>query len=100
MADEQLAEVLELLRRAELALTQLNNRHGLDTDQSATLTAIRLRLEGKERASLEDLLTAGRDTKDADPLADAMRRQANRPSFEDALRKSERKRGPSLEDLL
>jgi hypothetical protein len=36
----------ELLARAELALTQLNNRHGLEPDQSATLTAIRLRLEG------------------------------------------------------
>jgi hypothetical protein len=100
MGDEHVSEELELLRRAELALTQLNNRHGLDADQSATLTAIRLRLEGKERASLEDLLEAGRDTKDSDPLADAMRRQANRPSFEDALRQSERKQGPSLEDLL
>ena len=46
----------ELLRRAELALTQLNTRHGLEPDQSATLTAIRLRLEGKSRASLDDLL--------------------------------------------
>ena len=46
----------ELLRRAELALTQLNNHHGLEPDQSATLTAIRLRLEGKSRASLDDLL--------------------------------------------
>jgi|GEM_PF-1661849 len=46
----------ELLVRAELALTQLNNRHGLEPAQSATLTAIRLRLEGIERATLEDLL--------------------------------------------
>ena len=51
----------ELLRRAELALSQLNNRHGLEPDQSATLTAIRLRLEGKSRASLDDLLDAGKD---------------------------------------
>ena len=57
----------ELLERAELALTQVNNRHGLETDQSATLTAIRLRLEGKSRASLDDLLVAGRDLGDKDP---------------------------------
>ena len=48
----------ELLARAELALTQLNNRYGLEPPQSATLTAIRLRLEGKSRASLDDLLVA------------------------------------------
>src|ERR671931_404382 len=59
----------ELLVRAELALTQLNNAHGLDPDQSATLAAIRLRLEGKQRASLDDLLTAGRDLRGKDPLA-------------------------------
>ena len=90
----------ELLRRAELALTQLNNRHGLDTDQSATLAAIRLRLEGKARASLEELLDAGSALADSDPLAEAMRRQAARPSFEDALRKAGDKRNPKLEDLL
>ncbi len=59
----------ELLRRAELALTQLNNRHGLEPDQSATLTAIRLRLEGKSRASLDDLLVAGKDLGGKDPLS-------------------------------
>ena len=65
----------ELLRRAELALTQLNNRHGLEPDQSATLTAIRLRLEGKSRASLDDLLVAGKDLGGKDPLAEAMTRR-------------------------
>ena len=90
----------ELLRRAELALTQLHNRHGLEADQAATLTAIRLRLEGRERASLEDLLRAGKDVAERDPLAEALDRKPNAPSFEDALKRSERKRGPSLEDLL
>ena len=57
-SDDLNATDRELLTRAELALTQLNNRHGLEPDQSATLTAIRLRLEGKSRASLDDLLVA------------------------------------------
>jgi hypothetical protein len=90
----------ELLRRAELALAQLNNRHGLDTDQAATLTAIRLRLEGKTRASLEELLDAGKDLADSDPLAEALRRKTSPLSFEDALRKAGDKRNPKLEDLL
>ena len=95
MDDEQ------LLRRAELALTQLNNRHGLDTDQSATLAAIRLRLEGKQRASLEDLLDAGKDLGDRpDPLKEAMERQARGPSFEDLLDRAGQKPKTSLEDLL
>jgi hypothetical protein len=90
----------ELLRRAELALTQLNNQHGLAPDQSATLTAIRLRLEGKARASLEDLLRAGHDVGGKDPLADAARRSQRRPSFEDLVGEAEQRPRKSLDDLL
>ena len=90
----------ELLRRAELALTQLNNRHGLEPDQSATLTAIRLRLEGKSRASLDDLLVAGRDLADKDPLTEAMTRRQQGPSFDDLVAGAERKPKKSLDDLL
>jgi hypothetical protein len=90
----------ELLRRAELALTQLNNRHGLEPDQSATLTAIRLRLEGKSRASLDDLLVAGKDLGGKDPLTDAMTRRQQAPSFDDLVAGAERKPKKSLDDLL
>ena len=90
----------ELLRRAELALTQLNNHHGLEPDQSATLTAIRLRLEGKSRASLDDLLVAGRDLGDKDPLSEAMTRRQQGPSFEDLVAGAEKKPKKSLDDLL
>ncbi len=90
----------ELLTRAELALTQLNNRHGLDPDQSATLTAIRLRLEGKSRASLEDLLTAGRDLGGKDPLTEAMTRRRQGPSFDDLVAGADQQPKKSLDDLL
>jgi hypothetical protein len=89
----------ELLTRAELALTQLNNRHGLEPDQSATLTAIRLRLEGKSRASLDDLLTAGKDLGAKDPLTEAMTRRQG-PSFDDLVAGAEQKPKKSLDDLL
>lgn len=93
----------ELLRRAELALTQLNNAHGLEPDQSATLTAIRLRLEGKPRVSLEELLTTGKDLRGSrDPLTEAMHRPPRRPTFEDALKKADNppRKKRSLDDLL
>jgi hypothetical protein len=90
----------ELLVRAELALTQVNNRHGLDPDQSATLTAIRLRLEGKQRASLDDLLTAGKDLGGKDPLSDALRERRRGPSFDDLVADVDDKPKKSLDDLL
>jgi hypothetical protein len=90
----------ELLRRAELALTQLNNRHGLEPDQSSTLTAIRLRLEGKSRASLDDLLTAGKDLGGKDPLTEAMTQRRQAPSFDDLVAGAEQKPKRSLDDLL
>jgi hypothetical protein len=91
----------ELLARAELALTQLNNRHGLEPAQSATLTAIRLRLEGVERATLEDLLAAGKDVGGKDPLADALReRHRGGPSFDDLVADVDKQPKKSLDDLL
>jgi hypothetical protein len=90
----------ELLTRAELALTQLNNRHGLEPDQSATLTAIRLRLEGRSRASLDDLLTVGKDLGGKDPLSEAMTRGRKGPSFDDLVAGAEQKPKKSLDDLL
>ena len=90
----------ELLVRAELALSQVNNRHGLEADQSATLTAIRLRLEGKSRASLDDLLTAGKDLGGKDPLTEAMTSRRQAPSFDDLVAGAEQKPKKSLDDLL
>jgi hypothetical protein len=90
----------ELLVRAELALTQVNNRHGLEPQQSATLTAIRLRLEGVERATLEDLLEAGKDVGGKDPLDDALRQRRRGPSFDDLVADVDNKPKKSLDDLL
>lgn len=100
-ADDKPSEVdRELLERAELALTQLHTQYGLSTQQSSTLTAIRLRLEGKARASLDDLLDAGKDLGGKDPLADALRREPSKPSLEDLSEAERRKKKQSLDDLL
>jgi hypothetical protein len=91
----------ELLVRAELALSQLNNAHGLDPDQSATLTAIRLRLEGRRRASLDDLLSAGRDLRGRERLDDALAGGGQQqPSFDDLVAGADKRPKRSLDDLL
>jgi hypothetical protein len=90
----------ELLVRAELALAQLNNAHGLDPDQSATLTAIRLRLEGKQRASLDDLLTAGRDLRGKERPDQALTSPKQGPSFDDLVAGADKRPKKSLDDLL
>ena len=100
-ADDKPSQVdRQLLERAELALTQLHTQYGLTAEQSSTLTAIRLRLEGKARASLEDLLDAGKDLGAKDPLGEALRRESRGPSFEEALSEAEGRKKPSLDDLL
>jgi hypothetical protein len=102
MADDKPSEVdRQLLERVELALTQLHTQYGLSAAQSSTLTAVRLRLEGKARASLDDLLDAGKDLGGKDPLGDALRSKPSRPSFDDALAEADRKKKKSsLDDLL
>ena len=102
MADEKLSEIdRKLLERVELALTQLHTQYGLSAQQSSVLTAVRLRLEGKARATLDDLLDAGKDLGGKDPLTEALRSKPDKSSFEDALAEADRKRKkPSLDDLL
>jgi hypothetical protein len=102
MADDKPSEVdRKLLERVELTLTQLHTQYGLNAQQSSVLTAVRLRLEGKARASLDDLLDAGKDLGGKDPLAEALRGKPSKPSFEDALAEADRKKQKrSLDDLL
>jgi len=90
----------QLLARAELALTQLNSAHGLSAQQSATLAAIRLRLEGKERATLEDLLSVGMDLGDADELGRALRPKPKQPGLDEMAADVARRPKKSLDDLL
>lgn len=50
-----------LIRRAERALAEIDRATGLSDEQADVLAALRIRLEGKERAKLEDLLSAAGD---------------------------------------
>jgi hypothetical protein len=47
----------KLLRRAERALAEIDRGPGLSDEHADVLAALRIRLEGRERASLEDLMS-------------------------------------------
>jgi hypothetical protein len=51
----------KLFERAALALAEIDRNTGLSTEQADVLAALRIRVEGRERASLEDLLSAAGD---------------------------------------
>ena len=80
MDDEQ------LLRRAEEALTEIKVNQGLSDRHASVLAALRIRLKGKTDRSLEELLEAAGDLK-----PDAL---------EQKLGEVERKKKPSLDELL
>lgn len=51
----------KLFRKAAETLAEIDRGHGLSDAQADVLAKLRIRVEGKERASLEDLLTAAGD---------------------------------------
>ena len=59
--EEQVREDRKLIRRAEQALAEIDRGPGLSDEQADVLAALRIRLEGKPRKSLDDLLTAAGD---------------------------------------
>lgn len=68
MSDDELAKLKtqakedrKLLQKAEQVLAEIDRGPGLNDVQADVLAAIRIRLTGKERAKLEDLLTAAGD---------------------------------------
>jgi hypothetical protein len=76
----------QLLARAEEALTEIKVNQGLSERHEAVLAALRIRLKGSAGKSLEEMLEAADDAP-TDRLGQAMA-------------EAERKRKPSLDDLL
>lgn len=79
MSDDELRRLRDqakadraLIRRAERALGEIDRAAGLSDEQADVLAALRIRLEGKERAKLEDLLSAAGDIGGKRDLGDAL----------------------------
>jgi hypothetical protein len=79
MADDELRRVRDaaradrkLIQRAADALGELHRSHGLSDEHADVLTALRIRLEGRSRASLDDLLGAAGNIGPKRGLEDAL----------------------------
>jgi len=85
-----------LLRRAEAVLAEIGRNQGLSDEHADVLAAIRIRIDGAPRKSLDDVLRAAGDLKGKRSLDDPPPPPA-KASFEDALKKaSTKKEWPGL----
>jgi len=62
----------KLFERAAQALAEIDRGQGLGDEHADVLAALRIRVEGKERASLEDLLSSAGDISGKRDLADTL----------------------------
>jgi hypothetical protein len=69
---KQVADDRKLIQKAERALAEIDRSDGLSDDHADVLAALRLRIEGKPRASLEDLLEAAGDISGKRDLKDLL----------------------------
>lgn len=79
MSDEELARLREqakadrkLIADAAQVLGEIDRGPGLTAEHADVLAALRIRLEGKPRAKLEDLLSAAGDFSGKKDLADVL----------------------------
>jgi len=85
-----------LLRRAEAVLAEIGRNQGLSDEHADVLAAIRIRIDGAPRKSLDDVLRAAGDLKGKRSLDDPPP-PPTKASFEDALKKaSTKKEWPGL----
>lgn len=81
----------ELLRLAEQALTEIDRSQGLSEEHANVLAALRLRIHGGPKRTLDDALEAagqmkGKFSLDEPPPA------PKKPSLDDAMKKPPKKR--------
>ena len=69
---DQAREDRKLLQQAEQALAEIDRGVGLSDPQADVLAALRIRLTGKERGKLEDLLSAAGDIGAKKDLGDVL----------------------------
>jgi hypothetical protein len=87
-----------LLRRAEEALTQIDREQGLSDYHAEVLAALRIRIFGAPKKTLDDALKAAGDLKGKTSLTD-VKIPEREESLEDVLKQPPKKKR-SLDDLL
>ncbi|MGI8425709.1 MAG: hypothetical protein ACR2FO_02460 [Actinomycetota bacterium] len=87
----------DLLRQAEEALTEIDRNTGLIEEHASLLAALRIRLFGAPKQTLDDVLKAAGDIRGKRGLEDLKPPPKQGPSLEDVLNKpQESKDWPSL----
>lgn len=81
----------ELLRRVEETLAEIDRTHGLADEHAEVLAALRIRLHGAPRKSLDDVLAAAGELKGKVSL-DRPPPPPKKGSLEDVLKKSPQKK--------
>jgi hypothetical protein len=69
---EQANKDRKLIRKAADTLAEIDRNEGLSDEHADVLTALRIRLEGKKRASLDELLTVTKDISGKKDLGDVL----------------------------
>jgi hypothetical protein len=69
---DQVKQDRKLIQRAADALAQIDRGAPFDDEHADVLAALRIRLEGKERAKLEDLMAAAGDIGGGKDLGDVL----------------------------
>lgn len=103
MSTEEQAD-LELLKKAERALSEIDRTQGLDDRHADVLAALRIRIEGGPRRSLEELMEATGEIagKRAKELEDRLKSEERKTKGGDLsdLMSQKPKKSKSLDDLL
>ncbi len=68
----QIRKDRELIERAAVVLGEIDRADGLSGPQADVLAALRIRLEGKARGSLEDLISAAGEISHKKDLGDVL----------------------------
>ncbi len=70
--EQQARQDRKLLQKAAEALAEIDRNQGLDDHLADVLAALRIRVEGKRRASLDDLMSATGEISGKRDLGDAL----------------------------
>ena len=88
-----------LIRRAEEALSEIDREQGLADHHAEVLAALRIRVFGAPKKTLDDAFRAAGELKGKKSLADVDVPERTGESLEDVIKQPPKKKG-SLEDLL
>lgn len=93
---EQARDDRKLIRRAADALAEIDRNDGLADEHADVLAALRIRLEGKKRASLDELLTVAGDISGKKDLADVLGGGEKKPEPEWPVVEEKKRDWPTL----